>query len=90
MISENPCLHKTQANTACTGQKRGGSPLLGGIHTTGFFGPLAFIRQCPLLPVKPAVRKTRGFFSAIGILKFGLANYLVLQMVEFIGLGSVG
>ena len=39
--------------------------------------------------VTQAVRKTRGFFSATGILKFGLANYLVLQMVEFIGLGSV-
>ena len=38
--------------------------------------------------VTQTVRKTRGFFSATGILKFGLANYLVLQMVEFIGLGS--
>jgi hypothetical protein len=42
-------------NTIYSGQKRGGSPLLGGIHTTGFFGPLAFPRQCPLLPVKPAI-----------------------------------
>ena len=43
---------------------------------------------CP--PLTPAVRKTRGFPSAVGFLKFGLANYLVLQMVDFIGLGSVG
>jgi len=43
-------------NTACTGQKRGGSPLLGGIHTTGFFRLLAIPRQIPRLPVKPAVR----------------------------------
>jgi hypothetical protein len=38
--------------------------------------------------VTQTVRKTRGFFSATGILKFGLVNYLVLQMVELIGLGS--
>jgi hypothetical protein len=42
-------------NTASTGQKRGGSPLLGGIHTTGFLGLLVFSCQIPLLPVKPAV-----------------------------------
>jgi hypothetical protein len=42
-------------NNASTGQKRGGSPLLGGIHTTGFSGLLALSRQIPLLPVKPAV-----------------------------------
>jgi hypothetical protein len=46
---------KTRPTTLPLGQKRGGSPLLGGIHTTGFFGLLAFTRQCPLLPVKPAV-----------------------------------
>ncbi|PKN93110.1 MAG: hypothetical protein CVU44_11830 [Chloroflexi bacterium HGW-Chloroflexi-6] len=41
--------------TGRTAQKRGGSPLLGGIHTTGFFGLLALCRHTPLLPVKPAV-----------------------------------
>jgi len=49
-------MHNTKTpNTACTGQKRGGSPLLGGIHASGFFGLLAISRQRPLLPVKPAV-----------------------------------
>jgi|GEM_PF-6788952 len=36
-------------------QKRCGSPLLMGFTPLAFFGLLAFICQCPLLPVKPAV-----------------------------------
>jgi hypothetical protein len=40
--------------------------------------------------VTHTVRKTRGFFSAIGNLKFCLANYPVLLKKFFIGLGSFG
>ena len=37
--------------------------------------------------VTQAVRKTRGFFSAFGVLKYGFANHPVLLMMYFIGLG---
>jgi hypothetical protein len=40
--------------------------------------------------VTPAVRKTRGFFSATGVLKYRLANHPVLLTMYFIGLWFLG